>query len=71
MYHIAAENLCKARLKKLPNYAAQLSSTLQESDLVLTKNHKAGPFETKYVNPSTVIHLHGSQVELVPATGGR
>ena len=31
----------------------------------------AGPFEPKYVNPSQVISLHGNQVELVPATGGR
>ena len=35
MYHIAAENLHKAQLRKLPNSAAQLSRTLQEGDLVL------------------------------------
>ena len=71
MYQIAAENLHEAQLKKLSHSAAQLARTLQEGDLVLTKNHKAGTFELKYVNLSRVICLHGNQVELVPATGGR
>ena len=71
MYQIAAENLHKAQLKELLHSATQLSRTLQEGDFVLTKNHMAGPFEPRYVNPSRVIHLHGNQVKLAPATGGR
>ena len=44
---------------------------MQEGDLVLIKNHTAGPFEHKYSSPSRVLSVYGNQVELVPATGGR
>ena len=71
MYHIAAENLHKARLCKLPTSQAHLSRTLHEGDLVLTKNHTAGPFDPKYICPSRVVAVKGNQVKLVPATGGK
>ena len=71
MYQIAVENLHKARLCHLPLAHAMLSYTLQEGDLVLIKNHTAGPFDPKYGSPSRVLKMVGNQVELVPATGGK
>ena len=71
MYQIAVKNLCKARLCHLPSAHATLSCTLQEGDLVLIKNHTAGPFNPKYSSPSSVLKMVGNQVELVPATGGK
>ena len=61
----------KARLRKLPHSAIQLSRTMQEGDLVLIKIHTASPFEPKYSSPSRVLGVCGNQIELVPATGGR
>ena len=69
MYQITTDNLRKARLRKLPHSATQLSRTLQVGDLVLIKNHTTGPFEPKYSSPSRVLGVHGNRVELVPATG--
>ena len=71
MYQIVAENLRKARLCCLPLAHTTLSRTLQEGDLVLIKNHTAGPFDPKYGSPSRVLKVVGNQVELVPATGGK
>ena len=71
MYQIVAENLRKARLRHLPSAHTTLSHTLQEGDLVLIKNHTAGPFDPKYGSPSRVLKMVGNQVELVPATGGK
>ena len=55
MYHIVAENLHKARLCCLPLAHATLSRTLQEGDLVLIRNHTAGPFNPKFSSPSRVL----------------
>ena len=71
MYQIVAENLHKTRLCCLPSAHTTLSHTLQEGDLVLIKNHTAGPFNPKYGSPSIVLKMVGNQVELVPATGGK
>ena len=71
MYQIAAENLHKARLHRLPLAHTTLSRTLQEGDLVLIRNHTAGPFDPKYGSPSRVLKMVGNQVKLVPATGGK
>ena len=71
MYQIVAENLRKARLHHLPLAHTTLSHTLQEGDLVLIKNHTAGPFDPKYGSPSRVLKMVGNHVKLVPATGGK
>ena len=71
MYQIAAENLKRARLWKLSTSHAHLSRTLQEGDMVLVRNHTAGPFDPKYVSPSRVVIVRGNQVKLVPTTGGK
>ena len=51
MYQVAAANLGKARLHKLPMSATLLSCGLQPGDLVLTTAHNAEPFDPKYINP--------------------
>ena len=71
MYQIAAENLKRARLGRLPTSHADLSRTLQEGDMVLVKNHMVGPFDPKYVSPSRVVTVRGNQVKLAPTTGGK
>ena len=71
MCQIVAENLHKARLHRLPSAHPTLSRTLQEGNLILIKNHTAGPFDPKYGSPSRVLKMVGNQVGLVPATGGK
>ena len=66
MYQIAAENLKRARLQKLPTSHAHLSRALHEGDMVLVKNHMVGLFDLKYVSPSRVVTVRGNQVELAP-----
>ena len=39
--------------------------------MVLVKNHTAGPFDPKYVNPSKDLAIRGNQVELIRTTGGK
>ena len=71
MYQIVVENLHKARLCCLPSAHATLSHTLQEGNLVLIRNHTAGPFNPECSSPSRVLKMVGNQVKLVPATGGK
>ena len=71
MYQIAAENLERARLQKIPTSHAHLSKTLQEGDMVLVKSHTAGLFDPKYVSPSWVVAIRGNQVKQAPTTGGK
>ena len=65
MYQIAAENLMRARLLRLPTSHAYLSRTLQEGDMVLVKNHMVGPFDLKYVIHSRVVTFRGNQATTI------
>ena len=67
MFHIAAENLCRARTydATLPK---QLPHHFTEGDTVLIKNHLAGPFDRKYISDYRIISFKGNQVKLIPST---
>ena len=71
IFHIAAENLCRAHTHHDATLPKQLPHHFTESDTVLIKNHMAGPFDPNYISDYRIIFFKGNQVELIPSTGGR
>ena len=71
MFHIAAENLHRARMCHDSTLPKQLPHHFTEGDTVLIKNHTAGPFDPKYVGDYCIVSFRGNQVELIPSTGGK
>ena len=49
MFHIAAENLCRACTRHDASLPKHLPHHFMEGDTVLVKNHTAGPFDQKYI----------------------
>ena len=70
MYQLPAENLQKARKRMAPANFPQ-TSKLKTEDLVMIKDHTAGPFEPIYKGNYHVVAIKGNQVEVAPAEGGK
>ena len=70
MFHIASENLHHAHACRGSTLPKQLPHHFTEGDIVLIKNHTAGSFDPHYVGDYCIISFKGSQVELIPSTGG-
>ena len=71
MFHIATENLHRARIRRDSTLPKQLPYHFTEGDTVLIKNHTAGPFDPKYVGDYCIVSFLDNQVELIPSTGGK
>ena len=71
MFHIATENLRRARMCCDSTLPKQLPHHFTEGDTVLIKNHTAGPFDPKYVGDYRIITFRDNQVELITSTGGK
>ena len=71
MYHIATENLRRARACCDSTIPKQLPHHFTEGDTVLIKNHTAGPFDSCYVGDYRIGSFWGNQVELIPSTGDK
>ena len=71
MFHIATENLRKARTRHDASLPKQLHHHFAESDTVLIKNNTAGAFDPKYIGDYIIVSFKGNQVGLIPSTGGR
>ena len=71
MFHIATENLYCAHNRHDSTLPKQLPHHFTEGDIILIKNHTAGPFDPKYVGDYRIVSFRGNQVELIPSTGGK
>ena len=71
MYHIATENLRRARARHDKSLPKQLPHHFTMGDTVLIKNHTAGPFDSKYIGDYRIVSFRGNQVKLIPSTGGK
>ena len=71
MFHIAAENLCRACTHHDVTLPKQLPHHFTEGDTVMIKNHTAGAFDPKYIVNFRIVSFKGNQVKLIPSTGGR
>ena len=71
MFHLAAENLCKARSRRDPSVPKHLPHHFEVGNTVLIKNHTATAFDDKYIGDFCIVSLKGNQVELIPSTGGK
>ena len=71
MFHIATENLRRARNRHDSTLPKQLPHHFTEGDTILIKNHTASPFDPKYVGDYRIVSFRGNQVELIPSTGGK
>ena len=49
MFHLAAENLCKAHTRRDPSLPKHLPHHFEVGDTVLIKNHTATAFDDKYI----------------------
>ena len=65
-----AENLKKARHRS-PHPIHPLTHKIQAEDLVLIKDHTAGPFQPTYKGDYRVVSLKGNQVEVMPSNDGK
>ena len=71
MFHIATENLRRARICHDSTLPKQLPHHFTEGDTVLIKNHTTGPFDPKYIGNYRIVSFWDNQVELIPSTGGK
>ena len=71
MFHLAAENLRKARSHHDPSVPKHLPHHSVVGDTVLIKNHIATAFDDKYIGDFCIVSFKGNQVELIPSTGGK
>ena len=71
MFHIATENLHRARIRCDSTLPKQLPHHFTEGDTILIKNHTAGPFDPKYIGDYRIVSFWGNHVELIPSTGGK
>ena len=71
MFHLAAENLWKARSHCDPSVPKHLPHHFEIGDTVLIKNHTDTAFEDKYIGDFCIVSFKGNQVELIPSTGGK
>ena len=55
MFHIATENLRRAHMHCDSTLSEQLPHHFTEGDIVLIKNHTAGPFDPKYVGDYRIV----------------
>ena len=69
IYQMVATNLKYAHEKRDSSHI-EYPKIIKPQDLVLIKNHTAGPFEPTYVGDYRVVSLKGNQVEVMPASGG-
>ena len=71
MFHLAAENLHKARSHRDPSVPKHLPHHFEVGDTVLIKNHTATAFDDKYIGDFRIVSFKGNEVELIPSTGGK
>ena len=71
MFHLAAENLHKARSRHDPSVPKHLPHHFEVGNTVLIKNHTAMAFDAKYIGDFCIVSFKGNQVELIPSTGGK
>ena len=71
MFHLAVENLLKARSCHDPSVPKHLPHHFEVGDIVLIKNHTAAAFDNKYIGDFYIVSFKGNQVELIPSTGGK
>ena len=71
MYQIATKNLQRSRAHHDSTLSKQLPHHFTEGNTVLVMNHTAGPFDPCYIGDYCIVSFKGSQVELIPSTGGR
>ena len=71
MFHLTAENLCKARSCHDPSVPKHLPHHFEVGDTVLIKNHTATAFDDKYIGDLRIVPFKGNQVEPIPSTGGK
>ena len=71
MFHLAAENLRKARSHCDPSVPKHLPHHFEVGDTVLIKNHTAAAFDDKYIGDFCIVSFKGNQDELIPSTGGK
>ena len=71
MFHLAAENLRKARSHCDPSVPKHLPHHFEVGDTVLIKNHTTTAFEDRYIGDFCIVSFKGNQVELIPSTGGK
>ena len=71
MFHLATENLRKARSHHDPSFPKHLPHHFAVGDTVLIKNHTATDFGDKYIGDFRIVSFKGNQVELIPSTGGK
>ena len=71
MFHLAAENLHKARSHHDPSVPKHLPHHFEVGDTVLIKNHTTTAFDDRYIGDFCIVSFKGNQVELIPSTGGK
>ena len=71
MFHIAAENLQRARTHHDVTLPEQLPHHFIEGDTAMIKNHTTSAFDSKYIRDFRIVSFKGYQVKLIPSTGGR
>ena len=71
MFHLAAENLCKARSHHDPSVPKHLPHHFEVGNMVLIKNHTATAFDDKYIGDFCIVSFKGNQVKLIPSTRGK
>ena len=71
MFHLAAENLHKARSHCDPSVPKHLPHYFYVGDTVLIKNHTATAFDDRYVGDFRIVCFKVNQVELIPSTEGK
>ena len=71
MFHLATENLQKARSHCDPSVPKHLPHHFETGDTVLIKNHAITAFDDKYIGDFCIVSFKGNQVKLIPSTGGK
>ena len=71
MFYMATENLHHAHTCCDVTLLKQFPHHFTAGDIILVKNHSAGPFDPKYISDFCIVSFKGNQVELIPSTGGR
>ena len=69
IYELVATNV-KYAWEKRDTSHIEYPKDIKPQELVLIKDHTAGPFAPTYVGNYRVVTLKGNQVEVMPATGG-
>ena len=64
VYEIAARNIERARKKKQEEGYVPPPMPIKVNDMVMIKNHTAGPFDPKYQGDYRVIAIKGNQIEV-------